>query len=437
MGRHSMTHPYFRFLSFGLLVVLGACAGEDDEDGSVGDAGAAGEAPAQSGGSGAFGGSGSTGGSAATMAGGGGDDNEVGAGGAAVGGAGPGGEASGGQDGAGEPASTCGDGRVEAAEECDDGNLAVDDGCSDSCTVQYLLDDGHLDLFELTYDSETAQLVLRVKDQSSLYSLDEQYRAPEAVVVDVDAETAAMTVPDDLGEAFSFLGPPGGTIYLLDQTQQPGLPWPGWSTSRLLDTLPAAIDVDFELGVVELEVHVEGPGNVFTFMNDGSGTPIHRYVSTDDEVTDIILAGPSNHDHTSWVFTALGDYYLTVTPRLTTTNSGVLTGPPSTYRFHVGSKLAPLEPTPTLAIAGGLPETQYQLHDDVELAVSQDPPSSLAHYEWYRWTSDGYVTLPGQTGATLTEHAGVAGEYLFSVALLGRSRRIAASATTSVVVAEE
>jgi surface-anchored protein len=353
-----------------------------------------------------------------------------------LGGAGLGGEASGGQAGTGEPDSTCGDGQLEAAEACDDGNLVVDDGCSDSCTVQYLIDDGHVDLFELTYDSESEQLVLQVKDQSSLYHLDARYRIPEAVVIDVDSETAAVTVPDDLGEAFAFLGAPGDTIYLLDQTQQPGLPWPGWSTQRLLDTVPAAIDVNFDLGVVELEVQVEGPGNLFTFMNDGSGAAINRYISTNDQVTDVILAGPSNHDHTSWVFTALGDYYLTVTPRLTTTNSGVLTGPPSTYRFHVGSKLAPLEATPTLAIAGGLPETQYQLHDNIELSVSQDPPSSLAHYEWYRWTSDGYASLPGQTGATLIEHAGVAGEYLFSVALLGRSRRIVASAATSAVVAE-
>ncbi len=29
---------------------------------------------------------------------------------------------------------------------------------------------------------------------------------------------------------------------------------------RLLDTLPAAIDVSFEFGVVELEVHVGGQG---------------------------------------------------------------------------------------------------------------------------------------------------------------------------------
>lgn len=432
-----MRQAYFRFICLGLLVALGSCASDDDDNnGLTGEAGAAGEAPAHAGGSRGVGGSSAVAGTAAATAGRAGQDSQAGAAGAAVGGAGLGGEASGGQAGAGAPDSTCGDGQLEASEECDDGNLAVDDGCSDSCTVQYLLDDGHVDLFELTYDSEAERLVLQVKDQSNLYHLDARYRVPEAVVVDVDSETAAVAVPDELGEAFSFLGAPGDTIYLLDQTQQPGLPWPGWSTGRLLDTLPAAIDVDFELGVVELEVQVEGPGNVFTFMNDSSGSPIARYISTDDDVTDIILAGPSNHDHTSWVFTALGDYYLTVTPRLTTTNAGVLTGSSSTYRFHVGPKLAPVEPTPTLAIAGGLPETQYQLHDDIQLSVSQDPPSPLAHYEWYRWTSDGYATVPGQAGATLTAHAGIAGEYLFSVALLGRSRRIAASASTSVVVAE-
>lgn len=417
----------FSLVAIGGLALSLSCGGDGDAGGPAGAGGSLSDAAGSAGTSAGKAAGGTAGGAQA-----GGGNHAAGA--AEGGAAGDASTGEGGEAGTAEPAGICGNDVLEPGEECDDGNTADDDGCSANCRVQYLLDDGHIDLFDLTYDAETEALVLRAKDDTGLYHLGVRFRAPEVTVVDVDAELSALPIPEDLGAGFAFLGSPGDTIYLLDQTQQAGLPWPGWSTERLLDTLPAAIDVDFAPDVVKLTVETEGPGDVFTFMTDGVGEPINRYVSTDDEVADVIPIGPSNHVHTAWVFTAPGDYYLKVTPSLTTTNAGVLTGSPAIYRFHVGPKLAPAEPRPILTIAGGRPDTTYRLHDTIELTVSQDPPSALDVYDWYGWGAGGYYAIPDQHGPTLALHAATSGEQLVSAALLGRSRRIVSLATAFVWV---
>jgi cysteine-rich repeat protein len=426
-----MKSASFLVSSVSALVLFLAC-GSDDPAGPDSQAGAAGQgAEAGHGGS-------PTGDGGSTVA-------RAGEGGTASGGESPAGEGgasggapdpSAGQAGAGgsveDPHSTCGNGVLEATESCDDANTSSDDGCSDECRVEYLLDQGHLDLFELTYDEASQGLRLRVKDDTGLYQLDRHFREPEAVVVDVDAELAAFTVPEELGPDWAFLGSGGDTIYLLDQVQQDGLPWPGWNTERLLTSLPPSVELPQGDRPVQLVVDVMGPGEVFTFMSDGGGSPIHRYVSTDDDEPDVILAAPSSHEHTAWAFTAVGDYYLTVTPTLATSNSGTLTGPPSTYRFHIGSRLAPIEAAPELTISGG-GAAEYDVHDTIRLSVSQSPSSTLQRYDWYRFV-DGYVAIEGEHADTLSAHAAVAGDFLYTAALIGRSGRVAALGVTSVLV---
>jgi hypothetical protein len=87
-----------------------------------------------------------------------------------------------------------------------------------------------------------------------------------------------------------------------------------------------------------------------------------------------------------------------------------------------------------LTVDGG-GATQYQVHDTIELSVSQTPPSSLHRYDWYRFV-DGYTALDGEHGEKVSIHAAQAGEALYTAVLLGRSGRIAALGVTTVTVNE-
>ncbi len=96
---------YSLSLVVSLMVVLGACGGDDGEPGVIADAAV--DAPAADGGS---------------------EDAAAGAGGS--------GEEDGGVDGALPSESRCGDGNLDEGEACDDGNDRNGDGCSKTCMVE-------------------------------------------------------------------------------------------------------------------------------------------------------------------------------------------------------------------------------------------------------------------------------------------------------------
>lgn len=202
-----------------------------------------------------------------------------------------------------------------------------------------VLTKGHIDLFEVTYDPATEALQLQVKDDSELYGEGTQYHDPADVVIAVDEELAKLVIPEGFPESFAFLGEPGDVVYDLPETQNSDLPWPGWSTERLPASLPEGITLPAE-NAVELAIEIEGPGEVFTFMNNPFGEPINRYIDTTDPVPDVIPVGSRSHVHTEWVFTELGSYTLTVTPTATTTGGETITGPAEEYQVRIGDEAA-------------------------------------------------------------------------------------------------
>lgn len=259
-----------------------------------------------------------------------------------------------------------------------------------------VLDQGHIDLFELTYDKAGEQLDLRVKDDTRLYDLDAAYRAPETVTVAVDQAMAAFAF-EEIPLGYEFLGPAGRETYLLDWSQQEGLPWPGWSTERLLDSLPDGVTIPDEQGSVTFGVTVEGPGDVFAFIPGDNG-PENMYIDTTDDKPEVIETGPNIHYHTAWVFTEPGDYELTVTPSATTTAGDTLTGPAKSYHFHVGPRPAlaqKVEAADFGASITGVPDSVTSNTEvELTLALDGDHPE-VAGYQWYRW-SHGYVRTPAR-----------------------------------------
>lgn len=215
----------------------------------------------------------------------------------------------------------------------------------------FALSRGHVDAFEVTYDRTSSRLELQVKDDTELYTDTTAFRDPADVVIDADEERAAFTVPDGLDPEFDFLGEPGDTVYMLPEVQDAELPWPGWSTERLRSTLPGVSTAN---DAVSLDLDVEGPGEVHTFMSGPFGEVQNRFVNTADAAPDRIPVGSNNHVHTSWVFTEPGTYSMSVTPTAKLAAGGTVTGAPASYEFHVGEPLAPIVPvnTATPAIFG-------------------------------------------------------------------------------------
>ncbi|OLT52609.1 hypothetical protein BJF88_13375 [Cellulosimicrobium sp. CUA-896] len=229
----------------------------------------------------------------------------------------------------------------------------------------FVLDRGHVDGFETTYDAASEQLVLSVKDDTRIYEPRSAYRSPSDVTIAYADQRGVQRLPAAEG-AWSFLGEHGGTeawVGTQSGDQQEYLPWVGWSTERLLGSLEGTGITPAPGSPVTLDVAVEGPGDVFTFQTDSFGNPVNRYVDTTRSARGTIPVTANAHVHTNWVFTAVGDYRLTVTPSLKTADGRTIAGESADYHVRVGAYVPPWEPL-----------TDAELTDanrgDVELAAS-------------------------------------------------------------------
>lgn len=266
---------------------------------------------------------------------------------------------------------------------------------------EYVLHMGHIDGFETTYDASSGKLVLSVKDDTRLYEAGSAYRDPADVTIAYEDARAVQRLPSAQG-AWSFLGKHGGTdAWIGTQTgeDQSYLPWTGWSTERLLSTLQGTGITPAAGSPVSLAVEVEGPGEVFTFQNDSFGSPINRYVDTTASAGGRIPVTANAHVHTNWVFTAEGDYHLTVTPSLKTVDGRTITGDSADYHVRVGAYVPPFEPLPedqlTDANRGGLTldEDSYPLGSDAVASSSAlTDARKVVAYVYSEPTSAGELT---------------------------------------------
>lgn len=266
---------------------------------------------------------------------------------------------------------------------------------------------GHIDLFELTWNTNSGQLDLKVKDDTTLYAPDVAFRQPENVTILVDtALSEQMLGNDDLAPGYDFI-PRNQPFYLLDWSQQDGLPWPGWSTERLLGSLPKGVTIPYDSGSVEFGVTVEGPGDVVTFIDEGFGTPSNRFIDTTDTEPDVIVTGSSIHYHTAWLFTKPGDYLLTVTPRAYPSfpsKANPLTGPAHVYHFHVGPS-PKFEAVPEgfqMSIAGAPFSVTNDTPVNLQLVLS-GPEPAIGGYQWYHFVAGaGQQPIAGATNLAVS-----------------------------------
>ncbi len=173
--------------------------------------------------------------------------------------------------------------------------LAATTAATDVVSDPKILDEGHVD-FAARVVGDKLQIHLKDGTVSGRTT----WREPSSVVLHVKP-AARNTLPDS--EEFAFLGKGGDPVWLLDQVQQEGLLWPGWSTDN--------IEAGRTKGGVEFSLTaVEGPGAYALYTYDAmSGANI--LFNSKDGVPDSFPVAQNTHAHGGWAFTKKGTYRLT------------------------------------------------------------------------------------------------------------------------------
>jgi surface-anchored protein len=252
---------------------------------------------------------------------------------------------------------------------------------------------GHVDAVAPVYQDE--QLRLRVKDDTGVLAA---MRDPGDVLLHAKPESE-IVIPGGLPPEWSFLGDPGNSVWLLPETQDPNLLWPGFSSELFPAGVLAGETMTWRL------LAVDGPGSVFLYDHSSFGVPTRRF-DTADGLPDALQMGVGVHAHFSWAFTARGLYKLTFQVDGTGVGGSARSSGPVQYRFFVGD-LADLPPEPQTTLSIGGAKTSYTVGETIALTALQDPVTAFDHYRWsMKCGSLGFAEVGG--GATHTTTAALA-----------------------------
>ncbi len=136
-----------------------------------------------------------------------------------------------------------------------------------------------------------------------------------------------MTAPDSAD--YPFLADVAGKpVYVVPQTQNPGVVWLGWNTQD------PAVTATIDRGLTMRVGPVSGPGRAWLFLQSGTfGKPLLLADST--AAPGDVWIDSGTHVHANWAFSAPGTYTATVT-FLGTTTAGEAVSASTTLRFAVG-----------------------------------------------------------------------------------------------------
>ena len=194
------------------------------------------------------------------------------------------------------------------------------------CTDKVVLDHGHVDI-AATRDGDS--FTARLKDETAIVDKQAVERPLDDVVLAVH-DNARRPRPQALaGKEFDYLG--SDKFYLLPQTQQQGIIWPGYNTQSLKYS-------DFKDGRVDLTIEptsMPDGGNVGMFLTEGVGNSFTPLLNTAEGDTTVETTFAS-HTHANWAFTKPGIYELTVTYSATTRDGKDITSQPQTLTVAVG-----------------------------------------------------------------------------------------------------
>ena len=152
------------------------------------------------------------------------------------------------------------------------------------------------------------------------------WRDPNQTVLRV-SDAAVMTAPDSAD--YPFLADVAGKpVYVVPQTQNPGVVWLGWNTQA------PAVTATIDRGLTMRVGPVSGPGRAWLFLQSGTfGKPL--LLADSGAAPGDVWIDSGTHVHANWAFSAPGTYTATVT-FLGTTTAGEAVSASTTLRFAVG-----------------------------------------------------------------------------------------------------
>ena len=152
------------------------------------------------------------------------------------------------------------------------------------------------------------------------------WRDPNQTVLRVN-DAAIMTAPDS--DDYPFLADVAGKpVYVVPQTQNPGVVWLGWNTQD------PAVTATIDRGLTMRVGPVSGPGRAWLFLQSGTfGKPL--LLADSGAAPGDVWIDSGTHVHANWAFSAPGTYTATVT-FLGTTTAGEAVSASTTLRFAVG-----------------------------------------------------------------------------------------------------
>ncbi|GAB7044195.1 MULTISPECIES: choice-of-anchor M domain-containing protein [Catenuloplanes] len=173
---------------------------------------------------------------------------------------------------------------------------------------------GHVDVLDVDYTG--GALTLDLRDGTGATPVE---RNPADVTLAVPA-AAKVTVPS--GSAWSFLGTPGSTAWVLPQSQNPSLLYAGWDTTGATGATGLTIRL----------TGVSGPGRFSVYTTGAFGTP-SKLFDSGDGLPDGLAVATGTHAHANWAFGAAGTYTVT----FEVTGAGGLSSGARTYTFQVSN----------------------------------------------------------------------------------------------------
>ncbi|MFC8849496.1 MULTISPECIES: TIGR03773 family transporter-associated surface protein [unclassified Micromonospora] len=191
-----------------------------------------------------------------------------------------------------------------------------------AASAHQVIADGHVDMGpQLSGDTWT----IRIKDDRTSPPV---WRETADVVLQVKGN-AKVTLPAGV----DFLGKQGDTVWLLPQSQQAGVVWPGWNTQH------ESVVSGVKGNVIWTLKGVTGPGQFALFLTGSFGKADVLFDST--EAFPQQLSVPLNtHAHGNWGFTKPGLYRLAV-QMSGTTSAGKAVTDTKTLTIAVGDSTDP------------------------------------------------------------------------------------------------
>jgi surface-anchored protein len=172
---------------------------------------------------------------------------------------------------------------------------------------------GHVDVMDVDYAAGALTI------QSLVNGVERDPATVELVVLN----GARTTVPSN--SAYSFLGAPGDPVWILPQTQNANLLWPGWNATDVPSGVFQSNTLQLSLTSVtggELAIYSTGLSGPTVLFDNGDGLPDTRSLAT------------GAHTHANWAFSGAGTYTVTFRVSGTLTN-GTTVSDDATYTFTV------------------------------------------------------------------------------------------------------